>query len=126
MKARDQRRTDGDDERTDQGDELEQSGHDAKEESVRDSDRQESDGAEHADEKTRKQRCAHVRRQRVVDVLEQLGAASAKRPAWKRQQDGAAERFAVLQEKKRDDGNQDEPRKVGQQREQSAEADSQI
>ena len=114
MKAGDQRRAQGNGERTDQRDELEQAGHHTKEECVRHAYQHESDRAEHADEETGQQRRAHVRGERVIDVLEQLGAASAKPPARKGQENVPAERRAVLQQKERHDGNQNEPRQIAQ------------
>ena len=77
--------------------ELEQAGHHTKEECVRHAYDHESDGAQHGDEETGQQRCAHVRGERVIDVLEQLGAASAKPTPRKGQENIPAERLAVLQ-----------------------------
>lgn len=72
-------------------------------------------GAQHAHEETRQQRGAHVRGERVIDVPEYLGTAAANSPARQGQKDGPAERRAVLQQKKRDDWNQHEPRQIAQQ-----------
>jgi hypothetical protein len=52
---------------------------------------------------------AHKQSARVIDVLEHFGATSAKPPARKGQENGPAERRAVLQQKKRHDRNQNEP-----------------
>src|SRR4029453_16374961 len=114
MKAGDQRHPQGNGERTNQRDELEQAGHDTKEEGVRHAYQYESDRAEPPNEETGQQRGAHVRGERVIDVLEQLSAASAKPPAGKGQENVPAERRAVLQQKERDNGNQNEPRQIPQ------------
>ena len=114
MKAGDQSRPQGNGERTDQRDELEQAGHDTKEQCVGHPYQHESDRAKHADEETGQQRGAHVRDECVIDVLEQLGTASAKPPARKGQENVAAERRAVLQQKERHDGNQNEPGQIAQ------------
>jgi hypothetical protein len=101
---------------------FEQAGRHTKEKCVRHAYQNKTDRAQHADEERGQHRGAHVPCERVIDVLEHLSTAAAKPPARQGQQNIPAEGRTVLQEEKRHDRNQNEPRQIAQQGQQAAKA----